>query len=60
MERHAQYAELVRSGPNGLFSRGDLARLDEHVDDGRAGAELLAELAATSIVDIGSGGGVPG
>lgn len=57
---HARYIELVRAGPNGLFSRGDLARLAEHVDDGIAGSELLARLGATSIVDVGSGGGVPG
>jgi 16S rRNA (guanine527-N7)-methyltransferase len=57
---HDQYVELVRSGPNGLFSRGDLDRLDEHVADGIAGTELLRELGATSVIDVGSGGGVPG
>ncbi|MCW2922058.1 MAG: methyltransferase GidB [Thermoleophilia bacterium] len=57
---HDQYVELVRSGPNGLFSRGDLDRLKAHVEDGIAGSEILAELAASSIVDVGSGGGVPG
>ncbi len=57
---HAQYIDLVRAGPNGLFSRGDLARLSEHVEDGIAGCELLASLKVTSVVDVGSGGGVPG
>jgi 16S rRNA (guanine527-N7)-methyltransferase len=57
---HEQYIELVRSGPNGLFSRGDLDRLEAHVADGIVGAPLLLELGARSIVDVGSGGGVPG
>ncbi len=57
---HDQYVDLVRTGPNGLFSRGDLDRLVDHAADGIAGSELLAELGATSIVDVGSGGGVPG
>lgn len=57
---HGQYIELVRSGPNGLFSRRDLDRLPAHVADGVAGSELLTELGATSVIDIGSGGGVPG
>lgn len=54
------YVELVRAGPHGLFSRGDLARLDEHALDGSSGAALLERLGARSIVDVGSGGGVPG
>jgi 16S rRNA (guanine527-N7)-methyltransferase len=57
---HEQYIELVRHGPGGLFSRGDLSRLEAHVADGIAGAAVLAELEARSIVDVGSGGGVPG
>lgn len=57
---HDHYIELVRSGPAGLFSRGDLGRLEAHVADGVAGVALLASLGARSIVDIGSGGGVPG
>lgn len=56
----AHFADLIRSGPHGLFSRGDLARIDEHVQDGVSGAELLRALGATTVVDIGSGGGVPG
>ncbi|MEO6867150.1 MAG: RsmG family class I SAM-dependent methyltransferase [Gaiellales bacterium] len=55
-----QYAEQVRSGPNGLFSRGDLERLNEHAADGASGAKLLRSLAVRSFVDVGSGGGVPG
>lgn len=58
--QHQQYIELVRSGPTGLFSRGDLDRLAAHVEDGIAGAPLLRRLAASSIVDVGSGGGIPG
>lgn len=57
---HEQYVELVRSGPNGLFSRGDMDRIAAHVEDGVAGAEVLAELGAASVIDVGSGGGVPG
>ncbi|MCW2928171.1 MAG: rRNA ((527)-N(7))-methyltransferase RsmG [Thermoleophilia bacterium] len=57
---HDQYIELVRSGPNGLFSKGDLARLEAHVADGITGAAILRELGASSVVDAGSGGGVPG
>jgi 16S rRNA (guanine527-N7)-methyltransferase len=57
---HDQYAAQVHSGPSGLFSRGDMSRLDDHIDDGIGGAALLRELGASSIVDIGSGGGVPG
>jgi 16S rRNA (guanine527-N7)-methyltransferase len=58
--QHEQYIELVRSGPNGLFSRGDLDRLAAHVQDGIVGAPLLQRLGATTIVDVGSGGGIPG
>ncbi len=57
---HQQYVDLVVNGPNGLFSKGDLERLRLHVEDGIRGSELLAELGARSIVDVGSGGGVPG
>jgi len=56
----AEYVAQVRSGPHGLFSRGDLERLDAHALDGAAGAQALAERGVTSFVDIGSGGGVPG
>lgn len=55
-----QYLDLVRAGPPGLFSRGDKERLERHVEDGVVGAEHVAALAPTSIVDIGSGGGIPG
>jgi 16S rRNA (guanine527-N7)-methyltransferase len=58
--QHERYVELIRSGPNGLFSAGDLARLEAHVADGIVGAPVLAELGARTIVDVGSGGGVPG
>ena len=54
-----QYVQQVRLGPHGLFSRGDLERLDEHAADGAAGAALLRELEVGSFVDVGSGGGVP-
>lgn len=57
---HEQYITLVRSGPSGLFSRGDMQRLDAHVADGIAGCALLASLAPRTLVDIGSGGGIPG
>jgi 16S rRNA (guanine527-N7)-methyltransferase len=57
---HQRFIELIRSGPNGLFSRGDLERLDAHVADGIAGAGVISQLPCSSIVDIGSGGGVPG
>lgn len=56
----AHYVELVRSGPHGLFSRGDLERLDAHALDGASGAALLRSLEARTIIDVGSGGGVPG
>lgn len=55
-----QYVAEVRGGPHGLFSRGDLERLDAHALDGAAGADALAERGVRSLVDIGSGGGVPG
>lgn len=54
-----QYVDAVRTGPSGLFSAGDMSRLRAHAEDGAAGAELIASLGATSIVDVGSGGGVP-
>ena len=54
------YVELVRTGPSGLFSRGDLERLDAHAADGTSGAPLLRSLGVRSFVDVGSGGGVPG
>lgn len=52
------YAACVRSGPHGLLSTGDLARIDDHIADACAGVPELA--GATSIVDVGSGGGLPG
>lgn len=55
----ASFVEQVRLGPHGLFSRGDLERLDQHAADGAAGAPLLRSLGVTSFVDVGSGGGVP-
>jgi 16S rRNA (guanine527-N7)-methyltransferase len=57
---HEQYVELVRAGPSGLFSRSDLERLEAHAEDGCTGASLLAERGVASLVDVGSGGGVPG
>lgn len=59
-QQHARFIELVQAGPSGLFSRGDMSRLADHVADGCAGAPLIAELDARRIVDIGSGGGIPG
>ena len=56
----ASYVAAVRNGPHGLFSRGDLERLEEHALDGATGAPVLAERGVRSFVDIGSGGGVPG
>jgi 16S rRNA (guanine527-N7)-methyltransferase len=55
-----QYVAQVRNGPHGLFSRGDLDRLEAHAADGAAGADELQRRGVTSLVDIGSGGGVPG
>lgn len=52
--------QLVRDGPSGLFSRGDLERLDAHAGDGAQGAAVLSRLQVGSVVDVGSGGGVPG
>lgn len=57
---HQTFVTCVQEGPNGLFSRNDLARLDEHVADGISGASAIAALNPSSIIDIGSGGGVPG
>lgn len=55
-----RYARVVRDGPGGLFSSGDLARIEEHAADAAAGLELLRSHAPTSLVDVGTGGGVPG
>jgi len=53
-----RYAQLVTAGPHGLLSTNDLARIDEHIVDALTG---LAELeGCTSLVDIGTGGGLPG
>lgn len=57
---HDRYVQLVQAGPPGLFSRADTARLPDHVADGAAGAALLRDLGVRSLVDVGSGGGVPG
>jgi 16S rRNA (guanine527-N7)-methyltransferase len=57
---HERYIELVQAGPPGLFSRGDTLRLADHVADGIAGCPTIQELGPASIVDVGSGGGVPG
>lgn len=59
-QAHQRYVDQVVAGPSGLFSKGDLARLDEHVEDGCVGAPLLRDRGATTIVDVGSGGGIPG
>jgi 16S rRNA (guanine527-N7)-methyltransferase len=56
----ASYVAAVRNGPHGLFSRGDLERLEAHALDGATGAPVLLAQGVRSFVDIGSGGGVPG
>ncbi|MCW2925483.1 MAG: methyltransferase GidB [Thermoleophilia bacterium] len=57
---HDRYLQAVQSGPDGLFSRGDTARLADHIADGVAGAAVVRSLNPTSLVDVGSGGGIPG
>ena len=52
------YARQVTRGPHGLLSTNDLARIDDHVCDALTGLEELA--GALSIVDVGTGGGLPG
>lgn len=59
-ERLRHYVKCVQNGPNGLFSRGDLDRLEAHAEDGASGADLIEQLNASTIVDVGAGGGVPG
>ena len=41
---HERYAELVRTGPSGLFSASDLDRITLHVEDGCVGAAYVASL----------------
>lgn len=48
------------TGPSGLFSRRDLERISEHIDDGCKGAEFLKRFNPLTVIDVGSGGGVPG
>ena len=54
------YAEQVRSGPRGLLSRGDLERISAHIDDALVAAPHLTAWGAQSLVDVGTGAGLPG
>lgn len=59
------FIDLLQTGPPGLFSRGEMLRLSAHVADGVAGAEAIAASSIVAdgplrLIDIGSGGGVPG
>lgn len=55
-----RYAAIIRASPVALFSTADRARLDLHVEDSLAGAAVIAALLPSTLVDVGSGGGVPG
>jgi 16S rRNA (guanine527-N7)-methyltransferase len=55
-----RYARLLEAWPANLVSASDLERLEAHVEDALAGAPLLSELGAGSVVDVGTGAGLPG
>ena len=54
------FADIVRAGPHGLLSRGDLERIDAHIQDALVAHDVLTELQPTTLVDVGTGGGLPG
>jgi 16S rRNA (guanine527-N7)-methyltransferase len=56
----ARYVAMLRESPYALVSRGDMARLDDHIDDSLVARQLISELAARTLVDVGTGGGFPG
>jgi 16S rRNA (guanine527-N7)-methyltransferase len=62
IEQLVRYAELLRTrgGALGVVAATDLDRIDErHVSDGLRGVACLP-VRCRSVVDLGSGGGVPG
>lgn len=52
------YAELVLAGPHGLLSRMDRERIRDHITDATAAIPHLGN--PQSVVDVGTGGGLPG
>lgn len=56
----AQYAELLRDAPHGLIGPNDRDRAGEHVDDALSVLPVICELPHGSIVDVGTGAGLPG
>lgn len=54
------YLAAIRAAPVGLVAPGDLARLEDHVADALTALGLLQGLAARSLVDVGTGAGLPG
>lgn len=55
-----EYVRLVLNGPHGLLSTSDRARIDDHVADALAGLPQLVDRHVASLVDVGSGAGLPG
>jgi 16S rRNA (guanine527-N7)-methyltransferase len=55
-----RYAKLLRTGPHGLLSAHELKRVDDHVADALVAVDWLRDHAARALVDVGTGGGLPG
>lgn len=53
------YVELIRSWPGNLLAPGELERLQDHVDDALAALDLIAHRQPLSLIDVGSGSGIP-
>lgn len=56
---HYKFIELIKEGPHGLFGKNDLDKLDFHVLDALCAESFLKTIDPKSIVDVGSGGGIP-
>lgn len=54
------YARLVTHGPRGLLSHGDLDRITAHIDDSCVALSHVMQRGVTSLVDVGTGAGLPG
>jgi 16S rRNA (guanine527-N7)-methyltransferase len=55
----ARYAELLRTEGSETLSKGDVAKVDDHISDALTAIPHIEALGVNSIVDVGSGGGVP-
>ena len=56
----ARYSQLLRDAPHGLIGPNDRDRAGEHVDDALSVLPVIAGLPHGTIIDVGTGAGLPG